>query len=48
MFKGMAMEDKDVEKKRYEEPMLVKHEELAGITEGVAQAVGSGVVQQPD
>ena len=36
MFKGMAMEDKDVEKKTYEEPTLVKREELKDVTEGSA------------
>jgi hypothetical protein len=43
----MTMEDKDVEKKTYEEPTLVKHEELADITEGVVPVVGSGVAQPP-
>ena len=28
------MEEKDAEKKTYEEPTLVKHEELTDITEG--------------
>ena len=42
LFKGMTMEDKDVEKKTYEEPTLVRHEKLADITENGAP-VGSGV-----
>ena len=41
------MEEKDTEKKTYEEPTLVRHEELADITEGVGQTVGSVVVQPP-
>lgn len=40
------MEEKDTAKKTYEEPTLVKHEELADITEGTAQAMGSGTAQQ--
>jgi len=42
------MEEKDTntDKKAYEEPTLIKHEELAGITEYTEDAVvGSGVVQ---
>lgn len=41
------MEEKDTKKKTYEEPTLVKHEELTDITEGEAQVVGSGVARQP-
>jgi hypothetical protein len=41
------MEKKDTKKKAYEEPTLVRHEELADITEGAPQPVGSGVAQQP-
>jgi hypothetical protein len=37
------MENKDTEKKTYEEPTLVRHEELTDITEGVA--VGSVAVE---
>ena len=36
LFKGMTMEDKDVEKKTYEEPTLVKREVLNDVTEGEA------------
>jgi len=36
------MEEKDTDKKTYEEPTLVKHEELADIT-GAPQTAGSGV-----
>lgn len=35
LFKGMTMEDKDVEKETYEEPTLVKHEVLKDVTEGI-------------
>jgi hypothetical protein len=31
----MTMEDKDIEKKTYEEPTLVKHEVLKDVTEGI-------------
>ena len=34
LFKGMTMEDKDVEKETYEEPTLIKHEVLKDVTEG--------------
>jgi hypothetical protein len=34
LFKGMTMEDNDVEKKTYEEPTLVKREVLKDVTEG--------------
>ena len=39
MFKGMTMEDKDVEKKTYEEPTLVKREVLNDVTEGEVPVV---------
>ena len=38
------MEEKDTEKKAYEEPTLVKHEKLADITETSAP-VGSNATQ---
>jgi len=41
------MEEKDTEKKTYEEPTLVRHEELSDIIEGEAPAVGSNVVSRP-
>jgi len=41
------MEEKDTEKKSYEEPTLVRQEKLTDITEGGAAAVGSNVVSQP-
>jgi len=44
-LKVRTMEEKDIEKKTYEEPTLVKHEELADIT-GTPQVVGSGVAPQ--
>jgi len=40
------MEEKDTEKKTYEEPTLVRHEELSDIIEGVGQTVGSVVVEK--
>ena len=39
LFKGMTMKDKDVEKKTYEEPTLVKREVLSDVTEGEAPVV---------
>lgn len=47
LLERRTMEEKDTKKKAYEEPTLVRHEELADITEGGAPAAGSGVVQQP-
>jgi hypothetical protein len=48
LLERRAMEEKDTEKKTYEEPTLVRHEELADITEGGAPAAGSGVApRQP-
>jgi len=39
------MQEKDTEKKTYEEPTLVRQEELADITEGVVPTVGSDAVE---
>jgi len=39
------MEEKDTEKETYEEPTLVKHGELADVTENTPPAVGSGVAK---
>jgi len=36
------MEEKDTDKKTYEEPTLVKHEELIDIIENGIQTAGSG------
>ena len=41
LFKGMTMEDKNVEKKTYEEPTLVKREVLKDVTESAAPPVTS-------
>jgi len=37
------MEEKDTDKKTYEEPTLIKHEELIDITNGIPNA-GSGAI----
>ncbi len=42
LLKVRTMEEKDTDKRTYEEPTLVKHEELADIT-GAPQTAGSGV-----
>jgi len=36
------MEEKDTDKKTYEEPTLIKHEELIDIIENGIQTAGSG------
>jgi hypothetical protein len=38
------MEEKNTEKKTYEEPTLVRHEELADITESPSSILSSGGV----
>jgi hypothetical protein len=38
------MEEKDTDKKNYEEPTLVRHEELTDITEAPSTTVGSVTV----
>jgi hypothetical protein len=41
------MEKKDTEKDAYEEPTLVRHEELTDITERADSVLGSGVEPNP-
>jgi len=43
LLKVGTMEEKDTDKKTYEEPTLIKHEELADITEDIIQTAGSSV-----
>jgi hypothetical protein len=42
-LEGKTVKEKDTEKKAYEEPTLVRHEELAYIAEGAPPSVGSGI-----
>ena len=48
LLKGKKLEEKDTEKKPYEEPTLVRQEKLSDITEGGAATVGSNAVSQAE